>query len=121
MDAEDPVKYDYSLCRLGILGTCPRKREQRKCDGCPLVAGCDWRRVGSADPFQAGPRQSTFEGSDRQGRGRLVDALRRGPVAIARAAHIAGWPGDSRRAQRVVDQLVADGLARVDGSELTLT
>jgi uncharacterized protein (TIGR02757 family) len=40
MDATDPVKYDYALCRLGILGTCPRKRERRKCDGCPLFDVC---------------------------------------------------------------------------------
>jgi len=40
MDAADPVRYDYALCRLGILGTCPRKREARKCDGCPLFDVC---------------------------------------------------------------------------------
>jgi uncharacterized protein (TIGR02757 family) len=40
MDAGDPVKFDYALCRLGILGTCPRKRERRKCDGCPLFEVC---------------------------------------------------------------------------------
>jgi CRISPR/Cas system-associated exonuclease Cas4 (RecB family) len=34
------VRYDYALCRLGILGTCPRKREARKCDGCPLFDVC---------------------------------------------------------------------------------
>jgi uncharacterized protein (TIGR02757 family) len=40
MDAADPVRYDYALCRLGILGTCPRRRERRKCDGCPLFEVC---------------------------------------------------------------------------------
>ena len=40
MDAADPVRYDYSLCRLGILGTCPRRRERRQCDGCPLFEVC---------------------------------------------------------------------------------
>jgi uncharacterized protein (TIGR02757 family) len=40
MDAADPVRFDYALCRLGILGTCPRKRERRKCDGCPLFDVC---------------------------------------------------------------------------------
>lgn len=39
-DAEDPVRYDYALCRLGILGTCPRRRQARKCDGCPLFEVC---------------------------------------------------------------------------------
>lgn len=39
-DAADPVRFDYALCRLGILGTCPRRRERRKCDGCPLFEVC---------------------------------------------------------------------------------
>jgi uncharacterized protein (TIGR02757 family) len=40
MDAGDPVRYDYALCRLGILGTCPRRRERRKCAECPLFEVC---------------------------------------------------------------------------------
>jgi hypothetical protein len=36
----DPVKFDYALCRLGILGTCPRKRERRQCVTCPLFDVC---------------------------------------------------------------------------------
>jgi hypothetical protein len=38
--ATDPVRYDYALCRLGILGTCPRKRERRQCAACPLFEVC---------------------------------------------------------------------------------
>jgi hypothetical protein len=40
MDAGDPVRYDYALCRLGILGTCPRRRQARKCTACPLFDVC---------------------------------------------------------------------------------
>jgi uncharacterized protein (TIGR02757 family) len=40
MDPADPVRYDYALCRLGILGTCPRRRERRKCVACPLFDVC---------------------------------------------------------------------------------
>lgn len=60
--------------------------------------------------------QSRFEGSDRQGRGRLVDALRIGPVAWAELAGAMGWPDDQDRADRVASTVVADGLAVVDGS-----
>jgi hypothetical protein len=65
--------------------------------------------------------QSRFEGSDRQGRGRLVDALRRGGAvgAVALAAS-AGWPEDPERAARAAASLVADGLARWDGDSLVL-
>jgi A/G-specific adenine glycosylase len=66
----------------------------------------------------AGP-QSRFEGSHRQGRGRLVDALRSGnPVPRCHLADATGWPGDDSRARRAADSLVADGLAMwtADGS-----
>ncbi|MFN8017624.1 MAG: A/G-specific adenine glycosylase [Acidimicrobiales bacterium] len=55
------------------------------CEGCPVARWCAWRAAGCPPPDPAvgshgvAGRQSRFEGSDRQGRGRLVDALRRGP------------------------------------------
>ncbi len=36
----DPVRYDYAVCRLGVLGTCPRRRERRQCAACPLFEVC---------------------------------------------------------------------------------
>jgi A/G-specific adenine glycosylase len=65
-------------------------------------------------------RQSRFEGSDRQGRGRLVDALRAAPVPLDALAVAAGWPDDAARARRAADTLVADGLAVVVDGTLTL-
>jgi A/G-specific adenine glycosylase len=59
--------------------------------------------------------QSRFVGSDRQGRGRLVDALRNGPLRTTAAAAAAGWPEDPDRARRMVDALVAEGLVVEDG------
>lgn len=108
------------------LGALICTRRDPACEGCPIRGHCAWYRAGrpAPDPVTGSAGiatpQSTFAGSDRQGRGRLVDALRRGPVAFARAADVAGWPGDPRRAQRVVEQLVADGLARLDGDVLSL-
>ena len=61
--------------------------------------------------------QSRFAGSDRQGRGRLVDALRVGPVAAADLAAVMGWPSEPARAAAVAATVVADGLAVfADGS-----
>ena len=88
-----------------------------RCAGCPVAASCAWRSAEPAAPDPAvgtagtGGRQSPFAGSDRQGRGRLVDALRRGPVAEAALAVAAGWPDDPDRARRAAASLVADGLA----------
>ncbi len=84
------------------------------CDRCPLARTCVWRNApaGGPDPAPAPARQSRFEGSDRQGRGRLVDALRSGPVPPRRLRSVCGWPEDPERARRVADGLVAEGLAR---------
>ena len=40
LDAEDPVRYDFALCHLGIAGDCPRKRDPVKCVRCPIVGVC---------------------------------------------------------------------------------
>lgn len=92
------------------------------CGQCPIATGCAWISGGRGAPDPAvgsagtSGRQSTFTGSDRQGRGRLVDALRAGPVSLdaTALAGACGWPDDPDRAGRIVDGLVADGLAVVD-------
>lgn len=40
LDPEDPLRYDFALCHLGIAGDCPRKRDLQKCRRCPIVAIC---------------------------------------------------------------------------------
>lgn len=40
LHADDPVRYDFALCHLGIAGDCPRKRDLQKCARCPIVAIC---------------------------------------------------------------------------------
>lgn len=90
------------------------------CEACPVAVGCAWFESGrgGVDPAvgSAGVAggQSRFEGSDRQGRGRLVDALRRGPVDAGALPAVMGWPDDPERASRVAARVVADGLAEVD-------
>lgn len=87
------------------------------CGSCPLARGCRWSTDGRVTPDPAAPtsRPTPFAGSDRQGRGRLVDALRRGPVGAADLASVAGWPTAPQRARAVADRLVAEGLAVSDG------
>lgn len=106
------------------LGATVCTKSAPRCHVCPLAACCAWAAAGGPDPAVgsagAGSRQSTFAGSDRQGRGRLMDALRSGPVAMAGVAAAAGWPDDPQRAQRVAETLVADGLAVAAGDTLTL-
>ena len=40
LDPADPVKYDFALCRMGILNACPRHRDPVKCHECDLVRVC---------------------------------------------------------------------------------
>lgn len=39
-DATDPVRYDFALCRLGILDLCSRRRRKENCDVCMLREVC---------------------------------------------------------------------------------
>ncbi|MGZ5492631.1 MAG: TIGR02757 family protein [Thermoanaerobaculia bacterium] len=36
----DPVRYDFAICRLGILDLCSRKRRKENCDVCQLRDVC---------------------------------------------------------------------------------
>ena len=39
-DAGDPVRYDFAICRLGVLDLCSRKRRKENCDVCQLRDAC---------------------------------------------------------------------------------
>jgi uncharacterized protein (TIGR02757 family) len=39
-DATDPTRYDFALSHLGIMGSCPRRRNLAKCASCDLVTAC---------------------------------------------------------------------------------
>jgi A/G-specific adenine glycosylase len=110
-------EFNQSMFDLGAT-VCTAARP--RCGECPLRLQCAWRRRGADDPWRAGPsvrRQSTFVGSDRQGRGRLLDALRRRAVPRASLGEACGWPGDPARAGRVADALVEEGFARWSGGD----
>jgi A/G-specific adenine glycosylase len=115
--------WNQALMELG--GTVCRRRRPR-CAECPVRAWCGWVAAGLAAPDPAdgsagvSTGQPRFEGSDRQGRGRLVDALCRGPLPLGDVAAVAGWPDDPARADRVTVGLLDDGLAVRDGDVLRL-
>ena len=113
--------WEFNQALLDLGATVCRSSVPR-CEGCPLRRRCRWaaRRRVPPDPARGSAGvstpQSAFAGSDRQGRGRLVDALRRGRVPPAQVAVATGWPDDPVRADRVADGLVAEGLAVRDRS-----
>ena len=108
------------------LGSTVCTRRAPRCGECPLSSQCAWRAAGLAEPDPAErsagarARQPRFAGSDRQGRGRLVEALCLGPVPVEKLAVVAGWPDHPERARRVTASIVADGLAVETDGVLTL-
>jgi A/G-specific adenine glycosylase len=110
-------EWNQAVLDLGAT-VCVARRP--RCEGCPLRPMCAWAIAGGPDPWPGATRQSTFEGSDRQGRGRLLDALRAGPVPTGGLAAACGWPHDAARARRVEAALVAEGFAVRDGEGLRL-
>lgn len=110
LPAARPWLWNQSILEIGAT-RCTARRPG--CDDCTLRRLCLWRARGRPAPDPARPpwRQGPFEGSDRQGRGRLLAALRQGPVPSPALASACGWPDDTGRARRVADDLVGDGLA----------
>jgi A/G-specific adenine glycosylase len=117
--------WDWNQAVLDLGATVCVKRSPR-CEICPLADACAWAGAGWPDPDPAdgsagsSGRQSAFAGSDRQGRGRLVQALRTGPIEVVRLADAAGWPDDPERARRVAEGLVSEGLAEIVDGQLAL-
>ncbi len=105
------------------LGSMVCRSKNPCCEKCPILSSCSWQGVG-VDPAKGSAgvsgTQSKFEGSDRQGRGKLVTALRKRSVKKSELAEIMGWPTDSERAERVAFTVVSDGLAVFEGDALSL-
>ena len=91
-----------------------------RCDACPIADRCAWRAAGYPDTGDTRRRQARYEGSDRQARGAVLQALR-GAVghALADAAVIPDWSEPAQR-DRAIDSLIADGLVEASDGTLRL-
>lgn len=100
------------LCRPGT----PR------CHECPLASGCAWRGGSEPDPATGSAGGSTpqgrFDGSDRQARGRLMQALTVGAVGVSAVAEV--MARDATTSARLVDDLCREGLVVRDRDALRL-
>jgi A/G-specific adenine glycosylase len=114
LDRDDPVTWNQALMDLGREVCRPKPR----CDVCPLAGVCRFRCDGVA--ASRGPRrQGPFEGSTRQVRGAVVNALRSHPwMTPARLASVTGFPID--RVDAAVATLSVDGLVEVDAGRIRL-
>jgi A/G-specific adenine glycosylase len=118
---DDAWRWNQAMLDLGALW-CTRR--EPRCLGCPVAEACRWRRGGGEDPALGSAAssavQARFEGSHRQGRGRLLRALTVGPVPRANLAEACSWPDDSAQAARAAEGLIRDGLALWQGDVLRL-
>lgn len=118
--------WNQAMLDLGAL-ICTRTNP--KCGACPVSNMCAYRYLASSsavpvpDPADGtsgvSTRQSAFVGSDRQYRGRILRAAADEP-AVCDVAVIVGLANDSGRATRLVESLIADGLAAMSGGCLVL-
>jgi A/G-specific adenine glycosylase len=102
--------------RLMDLGALVCTARAPACERCWLREGCQW----TGETWST-RKQSTFAGSDRQGRGRLVATLRERAVSADELASVMGWPEDPARAERVAAGLVGEGIVEVRQAVMRLT
>ena len=101
-------RWSVAVMELGAL-VCTADRP--RCADCPVVTTCAWHRAGSPDPEAGQARRSqSYEGTDRQCRGRLLAVLRDADEPVPAARLDAAWP-DAQQRDRALASLVADGLA----------
>ncbi len=114
LDRDDPVTWNQALMDLG-REVC---RPEPRCDVCPLANICRFRREGTT--ARRGPRrQGPFEGSSRQARGAVVDALRSNR-SLTPAGLVAEIGFARSRVDAAVESLVLDGLLEFDAGRVRL-
>ena len=80
-----------------------------RCADCPVADLCAWREAGY--PAYDGPprRGQTYDGTDRQCRGRLLAVLRDSDAPVHRVRLDEAWPAEDQR-DRCLASLLHDGL-----------
>jgi A/G-specific adenine glycosylase len=105
-DEATAARWAVATMELGAL-VCTARTP--RCDDCPIRSRCAWVLAGSP-PYAGPPRKGqTYEGTDRQVRGRLLAVLRAAPGPVAKRDLDICWPDPLQR-ERALDALVADGL-----------
>jgi A/G-specific adenine glycosylase len=99
------ARWSVAVMELGAL-TCTAAAP--RCEDCPVAQQCAWLAAGSP-AASVRPVGQTYEGTDRQCRGRLLAVLRDSREPVTQARLDAVWPEPVQRA-RALDGLVADGL-----------
>jgi len=58
IDPEDPVRFDFALCHLGMSGGCPPRRTAERCAACRLAGECAAALSAPSRPAARGSRSA---------------------------------------------------------------
>ena len=106
LDQRESVEFNAGMMELGAI-VCIAKKPQ--CDECPIADLCAWAAAGFPDNAPlARPKQKSFEGSDRQARGKMMALLRQRGEASTEV--LCSLIADSAQAERALLSLERDGL-----------
>jgi A/G-specific adenine glycosylase len=110
LPAVDPAVYSVAVMELGALVCAARAP---RCDQCPVTRDCRWFAAGrpAADVVR---RTQSYEGTDRQARGRLLAVLRDADGPVPQHALDEVWPDPVQR-RRALRGLLTDGLVEPSG------
>lgn len=109
--------WSQAVMELGAL-VC---RPAPLCQSCPVVAVCEWHRVGKPTATVPARRRQTYVGTDRQARGRVMAMLRAAAGNGVDVAAIEGAWHDREQLHRALQSLLADGLAEMTrGGQVSL-
>ena len=106
LDPDAAATASVALMELGAL-ICTARAP--RCPSCPVQSACAWTAVGRPDLQSPVRRPQGYAGTDRQVRGRLLQALRDSPDPVPAGRLDQVWEEPVQRA-RALDGLVADGL-----------
>jgi A/G-specific adenine glycosylase len=109
----DPEVWAVAVMELGAL-VCTAASP--RCGDCPITDLCAWTKAGR--PAYDGPprRGQTYDGTDRQCRGRLLAVLRDNEGIVPTARLDAVWPDEAQRTRALVG-LLDDGLVVAHGRQ----
>ncbi|MGB3376214.1 MAG: A/G-specific adenine glycosylase [Microbacterium sp.] len=116
-DIAESAVFNAAMMELGAT-VCTARTP--KCEACPIAAQCAWLADGRPDTGDTRRRQARYEGSDRQARGGVLQALREAVEHRMPAEEVlADWP-DAVQRDRAIDSLIADGLIEASAGMLLL-
>jgi A/G-specific adenine glycosylase len=113
LPVEDAHRWAAATMELGALICTARSP---LCEECPVADLCRWRAAGYPEYDGARRPAQSWEGTDRQCRGRLLAVLRDASDPVAKPTLDLVWPDEIQR-ERALDGLVADGLVELVGDD----